>query len=173
MEIAAIVSVIGALVTIGGLILNFRKSKSEIKVLNSQEKNNLAEALDKTGGMFLQALKAFTEEREGLLEERNALEGRIEELEKHREERTKRIEELERLVEGLNRAYVKETQELRDENSKLKEQITVIQGKYENAKSALGIMAEAMKNADITLPHELEVLLGDSIHGLKFPRERP
>jgi chromosome segregation ATPase len=63
------------------MYIAFRKTKPEIKVLNSQEQLNLATALRQAA----EALSAS-------LTDRSALEGRIDELEAHRVQRHKEIE---------------------------------------------------------------------------------
>jgi chromosome segregation ATPase len=90
MEISAIVSFVSALVAVGSLYVAFKKSKPEIKVLNSQEQLNLASALK-------QAAEALSVS----LTDRSELEGRIDELEAHREQRAKEIDTQNKEIDKL------------------------------------------------------------------------
>jgi predicted RNase H-like nuclease (RuvC/YqgF family) len=95
MDLNTLISVVSAIIAGGSLYVAFRKSKPEIKVLNSQEQLNLATALK-------QAAEALSES----LTDRGVLEQRIDQLELHREQRAKEIEEQKREIESLRTEIV-------------------------------------------------------------------
>jgi chromosome segregation ATPase len=129
MDIAAIVSIIGALVTVGGLFIQWRKSKAETGVLRSEESENITDAAGKAVGVLNTAL-AFLQtenaEYKTIIKEfRNSDSARakeILELQTHRDKRDQQIADLtesneamaakiaasEAQIEKLNREYTRE-----------------------------------------------------------------
>jgi len=91
-----------------------------------------------------------------------------------RAERAKQIKELEGKIED----DAQETQNLRNEVTLLRKQVAEgnarykdLEKKYANSKSAIDLLIQALKDADVLIPPALETLLGDSIHGLKWKQE--
>jgi chromosome segregation ATPase len=174
MDIAAIISVLGALVTLGGLFVQWRKSKSEVRVLNSQEKSNLADAVETAAGTLVSALKFAAEERTNFEKRIDDLEA---DLERAREETKLRIEETHKhrtdtdaKIEALNREYLRETQKLRDEVQTLKNLVAEGEKKYKAAKQIIEQLVAALRDNKIDLPNLDLSDLGDSIHGLKWKK---
>lgn len=106
-----------------------------------------------------------------LMNKIDAMEISIDELETGKQDLLKQVDELRSHNESTEREYVKVITNLQQENADLKKEFDVLRGKYENAKQALSIMMDAMKRANIKVPDELSQLLGDSVKGLKWPKE--
>jgi predicted RNase H-like nuclease (RuvC/YqgF family) len=153
MESAFIGPLVGLLTGLVGAYVAFRTLKPNIKVLNSQEQKNLADAAQVAANALVQTIQAFgderaeimktfTDERKQYQEERAGFEKRIFELENHREERTRRIEELEAQVEKLKHKEIKN----------LQTQVTEGRDKYERLKRVNEKLVEALHDAKIPLP---------------------
>lgn len=114
MVLAALIGVGG--VFIGGAVTWFvtlRKMPKELRVLNSEEQENLSVALNNAVTAYNTSLGAANAQRKDF-------EQRISELEAHRTERGRQIytlettiEQLKQTMEARDREYIKETQALR------------------------------------------------------------
>lgn len=146
----AVLSALGGLLSgLVGMYISLKNLKPNIKLLNSQEHQNLADAADTAAGALVQIIKAFSDERK-------ALEMRIDELEKHREERTKRIDELEDHIEKLNREYTVQNAALHDEIKVLRNTVEEGQRRYGKLKRYTEKLLEALKLAGVEQLPEME-----------------
>jgi chromosome segregation ATPase len=171
----AVVGLLSAFLSGGGVLayVALKKSKTEIKVLDSQEKTNLATALDTASGTLIKALTFAQAEREIFEKEQTAFEteqetfkARIDTLEKTTGELTARKEERELQIRSME--YDIKNLQLQVKDWEMK--YTELEGKYSNSRKAIEILVQALQDAHISLPPGLELLLGDSIAKFKWPR---
>jgi hypothetical protein len=144
MDVNTVVSVASALIAVGSLYIAFRKSKPEIKVMNSQEQLNLASALR-------QAAEALSVSMAASAKERGELEARIDELEAHREQRTKEIEEQNKEIVALRTEI---TAMRIDEQQKT----TRLVAKLEAWEQWFTKVAEILKEHNIEIPERADIL---------------
>lgn len=162
-----IIAIISAVTTLagGGFIYAFiawRKSKSEIKVIDTQGSANIAKALSDAGGFVSTLITSFQAERKDL-------EDRVNELEAHRDMRSREIYTLQQnfntlhdQYEKLNRDHAIETQKLRDEVQILQQKVAAGDKKNETYKLVIERLIEALRKVDpqllegIELPETLE-----------------
>jgi chromosome segregation ATPase len=151
-DIAAVVALISALVTLGGLFIQWKKSKSEVKVLDTQGTGNIAKAASDitksmtdasmlVSSLLNEAQDQNTELRQQTKEARDAnklLEGRLVELEKgaredkrlldlrnaQHAESNERIEAMSAGMEALRTQIDKDT----EETQKLRIEVQTLRG---------------------------------------------
>lgn len=187
MDIAAIISVIGASVTVGGLFIQWRKAKSEIKVSETQTAVNITEAAENALSVVREAMQFSEQERlqereeltalirngaDALLQasvRENELEDRIRGLEDTRQ--TYRAEHEARVIalENSVRDLFQKSQEWESRYITLQEQYNTLKDKYNKAIEILVGALDEERRAKV-MP-ELALLLGDSIAKFKFPRK--
>lgn len=173
-DIAAIVSVIGALVTVGGMFIQWRKSRSETKVLGSQEKSNLADAAETAAKALTDSLKHFLEERE-LLEKRiddlekaqDERDRMIRELQEHREQRDAQLAELKENNEALNARVAALNAQIMKDTIETKE----LREKYQQLKDFTHTLINALDKKGIKLP-ELNGKIPESLQGWQWEKKK-
>lgn len=169
---SVIVALIGLLgVALGGGVMWFislRKMPRELRLLSSQEQNNLAGALNEAVNALTQSLTAANSERKDF-------EDRINQLEAHRDVRSREIYTLQQDFlklnqdyEKLNRDHAKETQKLRDEVAALQQKVAEGEEKNKTYKVVIERLIEALRTVD---PHLLEgIELPDTLEKIKAVR---
>lgn len=154
MEIPALISIIGALVTVGGVLIQWRKSRSEINVNDTQGTANLSKALK-------DAVDALT----GSLADRKALEQRVDELEAHKIHSSREIYNLHGKIENLNRDYAKETSQLHEQVATLQRQVTEGIEKQRTYRKLIERLVEILQKVDPKLLEGIE--LTDTLEKIK------
>lgn len=140
--ISLIASAIGASV---GWYVAARKTPKEMRVLDSQESENLATALNL-------AVQTLTNSMTNSNADRVVLEKRIDELEAHREMRSREIYTLQQQMEQLNREYAKQVSELSNKVKVLESQSLEWGKKYEKLKHYTEKLRQALNDAGLTVP---------------------
>lgn len=143
------------------------KTKSETVVNYAEYVKRIAEGGTVAVEALTEALKEYDRRNDEQAEELKELRHRADELEAGREERTRLIQQLERRIE----TDLLETQTLKNEVLLLRRQVAEGEQKLFNYKQAVELLVAALREADVPMPKELELLLGDSIHGLRWPKQ--
>jgi chromosome segregation ATPase len=176
MDIAAVLSIIGALVTVGGLFIQWRKAKSEVKVLDTQGTGNIAKALSDAAMVMSSVLNEAQEQNVELRqqgketrESNRLLEYRLVELERgaredkrlldlrnvQHAESNERIEAMQAGMQALKTQIEKdteETQKLRIEVQTLRGQIVELEEKNRRYVRVNQKLIKALEDAKIPLP---------------------
>jgi chromosome segregation ATPase len=167
----AVVGLLSAFLSGGGVLayVALKKSKTEIKVLDTQGTSNIAKALNDAAVAMGAILNASEADRQEAVSDRKDLEARVDELEAHRSMRSREIytlqQNLEKLTqdyEKLNRVYAAETGKLREEVRLLQMKIAEGEEKNKTYKTVIERLIEALRKVDpqlldgIELPETLE-----------------
>lgn len=142
------------------------KTRSETVVNYGEYVKRIAEGGTVAVEALTEALKEYDRRNDEQSEEIKLLRGRADELEAGREERTRLIRQLERKIEN----DLLETQTIKNEVILLRRQVAEGEQKLSNYKQAVELLITALREAEVPMPKELDLLLGDSIHGLKWPK---
>jgi predicted RNase H-like nuclease (RuvC/YqgF family) len=160
---AILVAIIGALGLLIGSVLAWgialRKMPKEIKVLNSEEQENLSVALSNAVSAYNNSVTASNTLVKNL-------EGRVDELEAHRAMRSREIFTLQQNFEAQSREYAKKMQELQDTISALQAQVDEGSKKYEKLKKTTFKLYQALKDANVPIP-DIDSELIDTLDKIK------
>lgn len=141
----AIIGAISALLGGAGMwLIAWKKYPREVRVLKSEETENMAKALNDATAAIINSVNAANKERELWESEKKLLIQRIDELEVHKNERTRMIYEIQRKLEASDREHVAQI-------AALQTQIETGNGKYESLKKQTAKMYQALRDNNINI----------------------